>query len=625
MKKTICVFLALILIIPTFTVFASSQNEIVIDSDYSIVVEDSGSVYQCAAARELQKYLSDIGINLAIAEKAKKSITICTSGNKSIYADGYRISTSGDSVFIDGRPVRGLVGGVYRFLEEFAGFRMYTSKLKVFNKAQSITVPEETNIYYRPYFEYTDTDFVSPRDTQYSIANSLNGGPYRDIPSELGGTVDYIGAFCHTLTTQLCSADKYFETHPEYFALRDGVRTKNQLCLSNPDVLRIVTEEVLDEIIIQHDPNASLQIVSVTQNDNYDYCQCENCAAFEAAHGGVPSASIINFTNNVADAVKKAGYDNVAVDTFAYQYSRKAPQGIAPRDNVIVRLCTIEGCFVHPLDDPDCKANADIMQDLAEWSEICGRIYIWDYTNNYRNTLGVWPDFDVIQRNIQVFYEHNVKGVYEEGNYYMYMADAEFGELKSYMIARCLRDPYCDLEKEVDGFLAAYYGDGWQNIKDFISLAVEKGGRKNGHMSIYENAQDCLQFKLKDIKAADRMWQNALDMAKEDYQIENVKRSMLSYRYYKGCALKGEFSVFNPKRFEENEKLYNDMIDSGVTCDGEMRFNGEMLDDPFARYVVPNKWGRVSQDSAYGIVIKTYIKILDVIEKLIGIRPFLWA
>ena len=147
MKKTICVFLALILIIPTFTVFAISQSGIVIDSDYSIVVEDSGNVYQCAAARELQKYLSETGISLPIAEKAKKSITICTSGNKSIYADGYRISTSGDSVFIDGRPVRGLVGGVYRFLEEFAGFRMYTSKLKVFNKAQSITVPGEKKIY----------------------------------------------------------------------------------------------------------------------------------------------------------------------------------------------------------------------------------------------------------------------------------------------------------------------------------------------------------------------------------------------------------------------------------------------------------------------------------------------
>ncbi len=625
MKRIISIFLVMVIMIPSLVLSVNSLDGAVIDSDYSIVVQDKNDVYQAAAAQELQKYLAEAGLNLPIVNKAEKSITICTSGNKSIYSDGYRIYASGENVVIDARPVRGLIHGVYRFLEEFAGLHIYTSKIKLIDKAESIFVPESTNIYYKPYFEYTDTDFSSPRDTEYSLANGLSGGVYRTIPSQLGGTVNYLGTFCHTLTTWLCSANKYFDSHPEYFALRGGERNKNQLCLSNPDVLRIVTEEVLAELKLRHDPSASLQIVSVTQNDNYDYCQCENCAAFEAAHGGTPSASIIRFVNQIADAVKQAGYDNVAIDTFAYQYSRQAPQGIVPRDNVIIRLCTIEGCFVHPLDDPNCPENVGIMKDLEEWSKICDRIYIWDYVNNYRNTLSVWPDFGVIQKNIQIFYEHNVKGVYEEGNYYMDSSDAEFGELKSYMISKCLQDPYCDLEKYVDGFLAAYYGDGWQNIKDFIALTVEKGGRKDKHMSIYEDAQDCLRFKHKDIKAADKMWENALAAAKEDYQIENIKRSMLSYRYYKACALKGEFSVLNPMRFEEVEKLYNDMTDSGITCDAEMRFNGEMLNDPFARYVVPNKWGRVSENSFYGIVIRIYIFILNYIEMETGIRPILWA
>ncbi|MBQ7596874.1 MAG: DUF4838 domain-containing protein, partial [Clostridia bacterium] len=625
MKRIISIFLAVIIIIPTFIIGVSASDGVVIDSDYSIVVQNEKDVYQSAAARELQKYLAQAGLDIPIVKDAEKSITICTSGNKSIYTDGYRIYTSGESVFIDARPVRGLIHGVYRFLEEFAGLRIYTSKLKLIDETDSIFVPDSTNIYYKPYFEYTETDFVSPKDTEYSLANGLTGGVYRTIPAELGGTVNYLGSFAHTLTTQFCSADKYFETHPEYFALRDGKRTSKQLCLSNPETLSVVTEEVLETVRLKHDPDASLQIVSITQNDNYDYCQCDKCAAFDASHGGTPSASILNFVNQIADAVKQAGYNNVAVDTFAYQYSRRAPAGIVPRDNVIIRLCTIEGCFMHPFDDPDCPENVGIMNDLNEWSKICERIYIWDYVNNYKNTLGVWPDFGVIQKNIQIFYEHNVKGIYEEGNYYMYMADDEFGELKSYMISRCLQDPYCDLEKDVDGFLAAYYGDGWQNIKDFIALSVEKGGRKDTHMSIYENAQDCLRFKRKDIKSADKMWADALEEAKEDYQTENIKRSMLSYRYYKACALKGEFSVFNPMRFEETEKLYNDMISSGIACDAEMRFNGEMLDDPFARYLAPNKWGRVSENSFYGIVIRIYIFILEYIELETGIHPVLWA
>jgi hypothetical protein len=46
-------------------------------------------------------------------------------------------------------------------------------------------------------------------------------------------------------------------------------------------------------------------------------------------------------SNAVADAIKDE-YPNVAIDTFAYQYTRKPPAHVVPRPNVIVRLCSIE-------------------------------------------------------------------------------------------------------------------------------------------------------------------------------------------------------------------------------------------------------------------------------------------
>ena len=626
MKKLLSVLLVLVMMFTMFSFTSAAADEITVDSDFTIAVQNSSDVYQIAAAKELQKYLTEVlGVTLPIEKNVTKSIVICNTGIKSLYANGYRIFTQDGSVFIDGTPTRGYIHGVYRFLEEFANLRIYTGMLREIDKKSSVTVPNKTSILYNPFFEYTDTDFRSPRNTEYSLCNGLTGGVYRSIPTELGGTVSYIGSFAHTLSTQLCSASKYFDKHPEYFALHDGKRTSRQLCLTNPDTLKIVTDDVLNALKANHNPNASLQIVSLTQNDNYDYCECEECKAFENAHGGVHSAAIINFVNQVADTVKKEGYDNVAIDTFAYQYSRQAPQNIVPRENVIVRLCTIEGCFIHSLDDPDCEQNAAIMKDLNDWSKICSRIYIWDYTNNYRNTLSVWPDFDVIQRNIQVFYEHNVKGIYEEGNFYIDSCDGEFGELKSYMISRCLQNPYCDLEKDTDGFLQAYYGDGWKNIKDFIKLAVEKGGRKDGHMSIYEDAEDCLRFKAKDIKAADKMWADALSLAKEDYQKANISRSMLSYRYYKSCAKKGEFSVLRSHHFEENEKLYNDIIASGITSDQEGRFEGQLLTEPYPRYTKANNWSRLSENSFEGIVIRCYSKIIDFIGRIFGKRPTWFA
>ena len=114
-----------------------------------------------------------------------------------------------------------------------------------------------------------------------------------------------------------------------------------------------------------------------------------------------------------------------------------------------MRYCTIEGCYSHALNDPDCPENAALAADLKEWCAICDRMYIWDYATNYSFTIGIFPDFDVLQKNIQYVYEMGMKGVLEEGNYYIDQCDAEFGELRAYLIARLLRDPYCDVDQEM--------------------------------------------------------------------------------------------------------------------------------------------------------------------------------
>ena len=36
----------------------------------------------------------------------------------------------------------------------------------------------------------------------------------------------------------------------------------------------------------------------------------------------------------------------------------------------------------------------------------------------------------VLHKNLQSFYEHGIRGVYEEGNYYVYLCDTEFSDLR---------------------------------------------------------------------------------------------------------------------------------------------------------------------------------------------------
>ncbi len=608
---------------------ASAASAITVDESWQILVPATPTAYEQFAAEKLRSALSEVfGAEIRTTGSAEDHFIAVGSASladvSGVADNGYRITAIGGNIHIGGVGVRGLQTGAYRFLEEFCGRKVYTRNLTVLPAARRIPVPADTDIVYEPFFEYTDTDWNSPRDREYSMANGLTGGTYRSLPAEMGGTVNYLGGFCHTMGG-LCETAKYQDSHPEYLALHDGERTTDQPCLMNPDVLAIATKNVLSLLANGHDPAASVQIVSVTQNDNYNYCECDACRAFEAAHGNVQSATMINFVNRIADAVKAAGYDNVAIDTFAYQYTRQAPTGIVPRDNVIVRLCTIECCFSHTLDDPSCESNAALMKDLNDWSAICDRIYVWDYTTNYLHTCLVFPDFGTIRRNAQIFYEHNVKGVYEEGNYYIDSCDAEFGELRAYMISKSLQDPYCDLDGEIDGFLAAYYGPGWRRIRDAIDLYTAASlvkGRPNedgdGHLRIYEGATNSMLLTDLQVARIDSDWAAAKAAARTEAQLANLTRSELSWRFWKASANKSEFSLVNPDRYNEKVRLFEDLQAHGVTTLSEGGY-GDYLDCLCVKYAPPDEWNMYEPDEIGARTRFFFGKILEFFTPILAL------
>ena len=472
--------------------------------------------------------------------------------------NGYILKKEDGTLHITGSSLAQTVRGGYAFLEKIAGIRMYTKDIIRYEKDELI-IPDDTCIEYHPAFEYTDTDWLSPTDREYSLFNGLNGAAYREIPAEFGSTVDYISGFGHTLTNQFCSAEKYFKEHPEYFTLRNGKRKNLQLCLSNPEVLEIVSDEVFKLLREKHDPAKPLQIVSLTQNDNIAYCTCEKCRAIDRkyhSHAG----SMLAFTNEIAERVKKAGYDNVAIDTFAYRYTRTPPVGIVPEDNVIIRLCSIECCFSHTFDDPNCKTNVEFMKDLLGWSAICDRIYIWDYSTNYCNYVGLFPNFGVLQRNMQLFAENHVKGVYEEGNYSM-TAEGEFGELRSFLLSKLLQDPEIDFDKERLSFIEAYYGKAAEDISDFLDLITENAPSR--HLGIYQSMKATLKLSKAQTAHAEKLWSGAKEKTEGQAAHKNVLASEISWRWWKMGNHIGEFSSLL-SRGKQKEQLLRDIKSAGI-------------------------------------------------------------
>ena len=211
--------------------------------------------------------------------------------------------------------------------------------------------------------------------------------------------------------------------------------------------------------------NPNYRIYSLSQNDNFLFCQCEKCKAIEDQYGG-HSGIIVWFVNQVADAVKQEFPDKF-VGTFAYQYSRRPPTNIKPRQNVVIRLCSIECCFAHPL-DAGCPQNDKFMRDLKGWAELAPHLFIWDYIVDYAQYIAPWPNFQVLGPNIKVFGNNKAIGIFEEAQYQS--AGAEFDEMKAWTVNQLLWNPDQDVDSLVNIFVKGYYGKAAPYIKEYYDL-----------------------------------------------------------------------------------------------------------------------------------------------------------
>ena len=231
---------------------------------------------------------------------------------------------------------------------------------------------------------------------------------------------------------------------------------------------------------IQQHPEVT--IISVSQNDTRNWCQCDQCKELDDREGS-PAASLLRFVNAIAEDIEK-DYPNIRIDTLAYQYTRKPPKTIRPRPNVIIRLCSIECCFAHPLAACPSAENRRFCDDTIAWQPIAPKLYVWDYTTDFSHYQEPFPNFDVLQPNVQFFVAHGVKGLFEQGNYST-GGYGELGPLRAYLLAELLWDPDTDLPRHTREFLHAYYGGAAEAMNAYLELLESqvRAGQAHPHIS----------------------------------------------------------------------------------------------------------------------------------------------
>ena len=309
--------------------------------------------------------------------------------------DAFRLVVRGTRLYVEGSDVRGVLYGVYELLERYGGCRWYASWHTVVPTRDSFTVPDDLDDAQAPAFLCRDVHWWDYFKGDFAARNRVNGGLNRLQARHGGNTWRFGGGLgnCHTFE-RLLPPEKYFDAHPEYYSMVKGVRLKErtQLCLTNPDVLRIVTSNVLARI--RKDPGA--KFYGVSQNDWHNYCECPACKAVDDEEGS-HAGTVVRFVNAIAEAVEKEFPDKI-IETLAYQYTRHAPKKTKLRHNVIPCLCSIECDFSRPLATSPCPDNVSFLKDIEDWNRQTDCLYVWDYVTAVPERVRAAGEREVLPR-----------------------------------------------------------------------------------------------------------------------------------------------------------------------------------------------------------------------------------
>lgn len=425
----------------------------------TVVIESDASHGVGRAAEEFARYAYLVTGNIfditPCAVTNGVQLRIKAGGNASGPArSGFSICSGPDSVTVTGFGEKGCLYGVYEILERFCGVRWYSSRFEKVPRSRHILIPDGIEITQEPDFPFRGSLWYDVSENP-GFSDKLRF----DMP-KFGKEL----SMCHTFDN-LCPAEKYFDSHPEYFSYCGGKRLKEttQLCLTNDDVLRIATSNVLENIR----KNPQTTFFGVSQNDNRNYCTCPECSAVDAEEGS-PSGTLLRFVNRIAEKVALQ-YPHVYIQTLAYQYTRRPPAKTKPAGNVIVCLCTFECDFAHPLSSGLDHENRKFKDDIRKWSRICENLHIWDYVTNFRHYPSVFPNIAVMAENVRFFRANSVEMLFMQGAYQgngAYMA-----EYKAWLASKLLWDADCNEKELRDDFFNGFYGKSAHIIMEDVEEA----------------------------------------------------------------------------------------------------------------------------------------------------------
>ena len=466
------------------------------ESAHVIVLPEDPSPSQVYAAEELRSYVEACtGVSLPVVEGSPQDtegsppMIVLGAGPaaeelgvaptpEELGEQGYLLRTVPPHVVIAGTAEGGTLYGVHRFLEDFLGVRWYAPGVTHTPITEDVVIPPRDRLV-TPAFFWRHTSYEWPGgDSDFWNHQGDNNGTW-DPQSPHGAKHKVVGsAHCYH---HFISPNEYFDEHPEYFSEIGGVRIRDetQLCLTNPDVMDIVAEKMIQKMT--DEPGGHQYRFS--QMDYYNYCQCDACSAMNELYGTTGGTQFW-FVSELAKRTSQVHPDKL-IATLAYMYAEEPPEGLDMHPNTSVWLCHMfPSCDSHPI--ATCPKNADYKRRSEEWAELTDHLYIWHYIVDFTHYFNPFPNFRVMAADMRFYRDIGVEGIYLQGMGHS-GGGGEWSLLRPWYGMKLLWNPDADPFALRRDFLQGYYGDAWEPLEQWIELIHDEAWDNNIHMHLYTN------------------------------------------------------------------------------------------------------------------------------------------
>ena len=442
------------------------------------------------------------------------------------------------------------------FLEEQVGVRFLLpgpNGLFV-PKRERLAVPCDLDAVWSPTFAYVRGRNAG--DIVYSVAN--NFFYFTPVVWSYGG---------HSYYSAVPRA-KYAKTNPDYFALRNGVRSPagNHLCISNPKVQELMVEEMLKRLDMGYD------WVELAQTDGYLACECEECKAIHPDEG----ERLWVVHRKLAERIKKLR-PGKKVMIISYGPTTEPPKTFAKfPDNVVIQMCHYS---------PEAF-------DAWKPYNVPKTVYVYNWGTYQVTGFGPKRTPRYASDQIKRFVANRVLGIYMCGAFENLGLEGPV----YYVYGKTIGDPALDCNALVEDYYRAAFGKARAPMKAFFTAMYERMelfcalNRPNFRMEMegvraFQTPEDvyCHFFPAKLLDAMQKSLDRAKALATDARVKARIRVVELEFSYVKNLA--AIFQLYRVYRLEPNWQTFgllaqeidarNAMLDSWFDKRGRfIRFDG---------------------------------------------------